>query len=331
MSRPLRIQFKNAYYHVMNRGAGRAVVFTNDAQRTLFLELLREAHEMFRAEIHAYCLMGNHYHLLMSTPDGNLQRIMRHINGVYTQRYNRLEQTDGPLFRGRYKAILVDANDHLLNVSRYIHLTPVAAGLVKRAEAYPWSSYCSYIGPGRAKSPRWLNVETTLSLIGARSRKRRYEEFVEAGVDSETERFYGGKKQAPILGGDKFIQKMQRRVRSNREIPEQRTLRPRVRMNEIIDLTAREFKSERTRLLHATRGRGNTNVARSAAMYLTRKSAGYPLNEIADCFGLKSYGSVSGQIHRFKETLDSNPQIERKVARLSKMISKKAWRTLQNK
>jgi putative transposase len=90
--------------------------------------------------------MDNHYHLLLSTPEGNLNRVMRHINGVYTQRYNRLEKTDGPLFRGRYKAILVDADAYLLCVSRYIHLNPVAAGIVKKAHQYRWSSYCAYIG-----------------------------------------------------------------------------------------------------------------------------------------------------------------------------------------
>ena len=96
---------------------------------------------MFKVETHAYCLMDNHYHLLLRTPQGNLSRAMRHLNGVYTQRYNRIQKTDGPLYRGRYKAILIDVDAYLLNVSRYIHRNPIEACIVRRAERYPWSSY----------------------------------------------------------------------------------------------------------------------------------------------------------------------------------------------
>ena len=108
MPRPTRIQYENAFYHVMNRGRGRQRIFHNDAYYQEFLKTLEEAYQRFDAIIHAYCLMGNHYHLLIETPRANLDRIMRHINGIYTQRYNRLKGTDGPLFRGRYKPILVD-------------------------------------------------------------------------------------------------------------------------------------------------------------------------------------------------------------------------------
>ena len=118
MARPLRIEYPGAWYHVMNRGAGRKKIFNATPHYELFLTLLEEVSERFGAEIHAYCLMGNHYHLLLHTPEGNLQRSMRHLNGVYTQRYNRMRGTDGPLFRGRYKAIVVDADHYLLHLSR---------------------------------------------------------------------------------------------------------------------------------------------------------------------------------------------------------------------
>ena len=130
MARPLRIEFKGAWYHVMNRGAGRCRIFENDAQRHYFLSLLEVTCERFNAEWHAYCLMTNHYHLMLRTPQGNLQRIMRHINGVYTQYYNRESRRDGPLFRGRYKAILVDAEAYWTHLSRYIHRNPVDASVV---------------------------------------------------------------------------------------------------------------------------------------------------------------------------------------------------------
>ncbi len=105
MPRPLRIEYENAFYHVMNRGRGRSLIFHNEKYYKAFLETLNEVHIRFDCIIHAYCLMGNHYHILLETPHANLSRIMRHINGVYTQRYNRLKNTDGSLFRGRFKAI----------------------------------------------------------------------------------------------------------------------------------------------------------------------------------------------------------------------------------
>ena len=125
MPRPTRVQYPDAFYHVMNRGRGRQAIFHDEAYFRAFLDTLAESHERFDAIIHTYCLMTNHYHLLVQTPRANLDRIMRHINGIYTQRYNRLRKTDGPLFRGRYKAILVDADAYLLQLSRYIHRNPV--------------------------------------------------------------------------------------------------------------------------------------------------------------------------------------------------------------
>ena len=125
MPRLLRIEYENAFYHVMNRGRARETIFHNEAYYKAFLITLDEASKRFDCVIHAYCLMGNHYHLLLQTPKANLSRIMRHINGVYTQRHNRLKLVDGPLFRGRFKAILVDADSYLLQLSRYIHRNPI--------------------------------------------------------------------------------------------------------------------------------------------------------------------------------------------------------------
>jgi len=140
MPRAPRIQYENAFYHVMIRGRGRRWIYHSRAYYEAFLQTLEESHDRFDARFHAYCLMGNHYHLLVETPLANLGRIMRHINGVYTQRHNRLKKTDGPLFRGRYKSILVDEDAYLLQVSCYIHRNPLE---VKRAasdalESHQW-------------------------------------------------------------------------------------------------------------------------------------------------------------------------------------------------
>ena len=159
MPRPLRLEFEDAFYHVMSRARGRQTVFHSPEYYHAFLDCMAQARERFAAEIHAYCLMGNHYHLLIKTPLANLSRVMRHINGVYTQRYNRLKHTDGPLFRGRYKAIVVDADAYLLQVTRYIHRNPIEtkSPLVKSLEHYPWSSYLAYLGKaGRGNRGRVL-------------------------------------------------------------------------------------------------------------------------------------------------------------------------------
>src|SRR5881296_3396831 len=129
MARPLRIQFPSAVYHVMNRGTARQVTFLSDEDYGECLKTLSEAHSLWGIEVFADCLMRNHYHVCLRTPKGNLARVMRHVDGLYTQRFNRRHGRDGTLFRGRYKAILVDANEYLTAVVRYIHLNPVEVGI----------------------------------------------------------------------------------------------------------------------------------------------------------------------------------------------------------
>ena len=137
MSRPLRIEYPGAWYHVMNRGRRGESVFRREKDYLTFIELLKETVEMWNLRVGAYCLMPNHYHLLIQTPDANLSRCMRHINGVYTQRFNRNHLLDGQLFRGRYKAILVDADSYLLELLRYIHRKSAGSGFGKCAGKVP--------------------------------------------------------------------------------------------------------------------------------------------------------------------------------------------------
>ncbi len=156
MSRPLRIEYPDAYYHVMSRGRGHQTIFDETPDYQAFLTTLEEAYKRFGVEVHAYYLVGTHYHLLLKTPEANLSRVMRHINGVYTQRYNRIKQTDGPLFRGRYKAILVERDEYWLQLTRYIHRNPIEVRVprVRALEAYPWSSYPAYLN--QVAAPTWL-------------------------------------------------------------------------------------------------------------------------------------------------------------------------------
>ncbi len=174
MPRAQRIEYENAFYHVMNRGRARQMVFHDDRYYQVFLKTLAEAHQRFYCVIHAYCLMGNHYHLLLETLHANLGRIMRHINGVYTQRYNWLKKTDGSLFRGRYKAILVDIDAYLLQLSRYIHRNPIdmKEPVVCDLAKYQWSSYPAYIA--KVTAPSWLFREATYQMLGNKQRYKGY-------------------------------------------------------------------------------------------------------------------------------------------------------------
>lgn len=318
MARPLRIEYQDALYHVMNRGAGRRTVFHDDACAEAFLQGLAEAHLRFGARIHAWCLMGNHYHLLLSTPRGNLSRIMRHVDGLYTQRHNRLRALDGPLFRGRYKAVLIDGPSYLLQVSRYIHRNPVETRtpLVRRLIDYRWSSYRAYLG--KAPAPAWLDCEPVFGELAAGGRRRAaYRAFVEAGNDAEIEGFYAGVRLAPVLGDREFCEKalLRARVRGG-EVPRRESRAP-VPIRRILAAVAGHYDISPADLRTATRGRGARNIPRAMAMKLCQEAGGARLAEIADAFGVGHYSTVSQTIARLGAWMGK----DRKLLRDYKVLS----------
>lgn len=207
MSRPLRIEFANALYHITARGDRRESIFEDDGDRRLFLEILADTILQFNWMCHAWCLMGNHYHLLIQTPDGNLSKGMRQLNGVYTQSSNRRHRRVGHVFQGRFKGILVDSDAYLLELSRYIVLNPVRARMVASPEAWAWSSYRMYTGAVPAAP--WLTVDAVLGQFGCqRSQARqRYVEFVGQGIgaDSPWKRL----RNQVFLGDEEFVKRMQ--------------------------------------------------------------------------------------------------------------------------
>jgi putative transposase len=314
VSRPLRIEYPGAWYHVMNRAASGRAIFRLDSDRHIFLSLLGEITATFAVEVHAYCLMSNHYHLLLHTPRGNLSRSLRHLNGIYTQRYNRVHRSDGPLFRGRFKAILVDADTYLAAVSRYVHLNPVTAGVLSRAEDYPWSSYAAYVGA--ASPPAWLHLQPTLGLFGDRGARTRYRAFVEQGVDEEVRTFYSKRRLGPVMGGEDFHQGLARLWKAKRadpEIPEAKRLRPRPSLTAIARATAAHFRVDQRELLRESRGRGRTNTPRAVALALSRRPGGYTLKEIAHAFKISNYSSVSVAIRRLQDRVEADRSLARSV------------------
>ena len=163
MARPLRIEYPGAVYHVTTRGDGRKNIFLNDTDRNNFLQNFCSTIKNYNWLCHAYCLMDNHYHLLLETPDGNLSKGMRQLNGVYTQKFNFIHKTVGHLFQSRYKAFLIEKDPYLLEVARYIVLNPVRAGKVTHQNEWEWSSYLPTAG--RRTKPTWLTIEWILNFF----------------------------------------------------------------------------------------------------------------------------------------------------------------------
>jgi len=283
MSRPIRINYHNAWYHVMNRGANHQPVFNADNQRYYFLHLLSEATDTFNLEVHAYCLMGNHYHLLVRTPDANLARAMQHINGAYTQAFNRDEGRDGPLFRGRYKSILVDEDGYQLIISRYIHLNPVDAKMVILPENYHWSSYKDYIG--LRKKPNWLftdNISTQFKDRPSLQQIGSYRNFVEAGNPRELIKFYSRKYTAPIIGSAKFKKKISSGLDehvSGSHNYELNKLKKSHAINQIITNVANFYNVTKESMYQSSRSKENT--PRMIAIYICKKYYDFSLAEIA--------------------------------------------------
>ncbi|MBM3341006.1 MAG: transposase [Betaproteobacteria bacterium] len=207
MSRPLRLELPNALYHVTSRGNARADIYLTDDDRAAWLEVLAEVCSRFNWVCHAYCQMGNHYHLLLETPEANLSKGMRQLNGVYTQRFNRTHERVGHVFQGRFKAILVDKENYLLELARYVVLNPLRAKLVRRLENWPWSSYLATCG--QAPKPAWLQVDYLLSRFGSRRADAiaKYVTFVHEGARLPS--VWSALQGQIYLGSDKFVKKMQ--------------------------------------------------------------------------------------------------------------------------
>jgi putative transposase len=215
MARPLRIEYPGALYHVTSRGDRQEPIFDDDRDRTAFLNVLGEVISRFRWECHAYCLMGNHYHLMIETPEGNLTKGMRQLNGVFTQRSNRRHRRSGHLFQGRYKAILVDRDAYFLELARYIVLNPVRAAMVKHPQQWRWSSYGAMTA--KFSAPSWLTTDVLLAEFG-KSRawaRRKYQRFVEEGIGRE--RIWKDLKGQIYLGGDRFVEQMRGRFRERED------------------------------------------------------------------------------------------------------------------
>lgn len=214
MARPLRLEFPGAVYHLTARGDRREPIFIDDADREALLGVVGKATERFGASMMAYCLMGNHYHFVVQTHRANLSQLMRQINGVYTQGFNRRHAKVGHVFQGRFKALVVDRDAYLLEVCRYVELNPVRAGMVDDPAAWPWSSCCAHLG--LAQAPAWLDSAGLLGALtgapvdvaqAAITARRHYATFLAAGRNVPL--WPQALRQQIYLGDEAFIERTQ--------------------------------------------------------------------------------------------------------------------------
>jgi len=272
VARPLRLEFAGALYHLTARGNARGDIFSDDEDRQLFLELLGKEISQQGWRCYAYCLMGNHYHLLIETPQPNLVAGMRRLNGVYTQAFNRRHQRVGHVFQGRYKGIVVDRDSYGLELCRYIVLNPVRARMVRGPEHWAWSSFRATAG--RAAAPAWLDTDWVLGQLGGRTA---YERFVREGLGEHSP---WEKLQGQIwLGGEAFLQRMQRladgKALSNVPRAQQRPARPTAQQVTAAVLSAYRIKDKQTLCSRVNQ------EAFQAWTYLLRRAVNLPLGEVA--------------------------------------------------
>ena len=310
MARPLRIEYPDAFYHVTSRGNERKAIFRDDKDRQQFLGYLETSVGRYKAVIHIYCLMSNHYHLLLSTPEANLSQIMRHINGGYTAYFNKRHNRAGHLFQGRYKAILVDAAPYAGELSRYIHLTPVRAGIAKMAEQYPWASYAAYIN--KTATPRWCTTDWLLQYFGNKTTDARktYRFFVESAMTSPGEDPLKEATSSLILGRGEFIDDIREKylgdIKKGRDLPALKEL-TKISLEAIIKAAGQEFRDE-------------SEYARKVSIYLSHRYSGRRLREIGEAFRIGE-SAVSQASKRFEGEMMKSRSVRRRVERIRKALN----------
>ncbi|MFA6096300.1 MAG: transposase [Candidatus Paceibacterota bacterium] len=304
MSRPLRIEYPGAFYHIINRGLERREIFKSPKDYQYFLSLLDQMHLKYGLIVHSYCLMPNHYHLYAETPYANLSKIMRQINGIYTQTFNHRYHRAGPLMQGRYKAVVVDKDSYSLELSRYIHLNPVRAKIVEKPESYRWSSYASFIK--KAKVPEFLNNKWLLSQFDKSSAKaiKSFKHFTLQGLAQEwtpeKESYQGF-----ILGTSKFISHIQEtylRGKKDHEIPSLAKAQKQLSLNEL------QYYLEKLTQ--------DTKMRKKLTAYALKRYSSLRLKEIGEILGSPSYSAVAVMVSRLNKEAQKDKDIKRLLEKI---------------
>jgi putative transposase len=319
MARPLRVEYKGAFYHVTARGNEQKNIYSEEKDYQKFLDYLREGKRKYGIVVHGYVLMTNHYHLLIETPELTLSRAMHYINGSYTTYINVKRKRSGHLFQGRYKAILVDRDSYLVELSRYIHLNPVRAGIVKKPEDYPMSSYRAFIA---GKASDLVTPDLILGMVSSRKeeRRRRYRAYVEDAIGKDMEspikKVYGGM----MLGSVEFIKETLRKIGegylTNVELSGRRELRTSWQIKEILEVIAKSYRIQRNDITA-----GKSSEAKKAAIYLIKRRTGLTDREIGEQFGGLSYSAVAKACRRLESEMSRDSALKRRIGNIDLVLS----------
>ena len=295
-------------------------LYTDKDDFLCFMDLMQETVGLFKIRVAAYCLMSTHYHFLIQTPKANLSRCMRHLNGVYTQRHNARHGCDGTLFRGRYKAILFDADSYLLQLMRYIHRNPLRAGLAENLDQYPWTSHKGYVS--NAKKWDWLYKNFILSMLTPHRSEQisSYKQFAAQLDSEEILQVFDKKTMPPVLGNERFIERIKGKFfnkKTDREVPESKSLAP--DMTRIKETICRIYEIEEKDLIVAKRGA--ENEPRNVAIYLMRYLRGEPLLSISSQFNLNRHSSVSSVLERIRKKLKKDRRFRKRIEKIEKLLA----------
>jgi putative transposase len=311
MARPLRIIYPGAFYHITSRGNERKQIFKSLSDREKFLFYLESATRRYDAIIHVYCLMDNHYHLLLETPSGNLSQIMRHINGAYTTYFNIKRQRAGHLLQGRFKAILVDMDEYCKELSRYIHLNPVRAKMVAKLQDYRWSSYLDYIG--RRKPPAWLKRDFILGYFGKKTSiaQKNYREFVKVRLGQKNKSPLNEVIGSTVLGSADFVDEIRKRFiegkGANRDLPAIKALYSKPAIEDIIKAVESAFNQQPARV-------------KSVSLYLCHKHTAGSLKQIGRYFNIGESG-VSQASRRIGMRLKRDNKLKKRIKSLENKLN----------
>ncbi len=314
MARPLRIEYEGAFYHIVQRGIERKDIFISDSDKEKFLSYLEFAHTCYGAIFHSYILMNNHYHLILETPRANLAKVMHYINASYAAYYNAKRKRTGPLYQGRYKAILVQQDEYLHHLSRYIHLNALRARIVKDPKDYPFSSYRYFVSLGY-NAPAWLNTAFILKMFDSNipSAKRLYKDFVIDGIGAESDCIKENIINGVILGSAEFAEDIVNRFIHTDEHPE---------VPAIKGLKHRNAPSlERIKEAVEETVKSDKRLQRKFCLYLSRKYAPKTLMEIAAFYGKIRDTGVSQAFARTERTRQEDKDIDGILSRIEKKIN----------
>lgn len=318
MARQLRIEFEGALYHITSRGNDQGKIFFGEKDNKKFLEILRRNKEKYGFYLHTYALLSNHYHLLLETPLGNLSQLMQNINTSYAVYINTKYKRCGHLLQGRYKSILVDKDSYLIELSRYIHLNPVRAGMAILPEGYRWSSYHDYLEENKKSLIDTTCILQQFSSTILEARKK-YQEFVESAIEAK-ETPLSNLFAGVILGSFSFREKILKRlgdIKEDRELPSAKSLHKSMEIKDIIDKTSEYFDEQPENLCCPSRN----NEKRKMAIYLCKILSRKSNKEIAPYFNIAD-AAVSFQIQKMESKIQKSPKPLNDLNRLRNWVVK---------